>query len=293
MRPSLFVVVIATLILALPVLSSADEFYYEISGPTPVSGPCNYVEVPPFQINWTYTMQGYFVFDLPTSGVQFRLPPESWMDFACPGAVVVDGVPPYPDWTGDFETGVEINFGECVTGTTFVFQRSITISVNCVLGGILTPEFYPDPSPPYPAALLCDGGIRRVVDTSGCTAPPTNLMPADGAIGVSINPTMSCDWMEPQHCPEGIGLVIYTVYYGTDPASLDRTAWRDQTGEVPIGPLQYGTTYYWRMGIYDDYWNCPGFEYSWSPVMSFTTIDPVAAEKKSWGSLKAGYQKKD
>jgi hypothetical protein len=128
------------------------------------------------------------------------------------------------------------------------------------------------------------------VDLSNCTAPPQNVTPPDGATEVSINPTMTCTWTAPQHCPEGIGLVIYSVHLGTDPDNLEFVAGQDYN-EVHVGPLLPSTTYYWRMRVWDDFWNCPGNEASWSPLMSFTTAAPVETEARTWGSVKADYRK--
>jgi hypothetical protein len=290
MRPALFVLTIAMLVFSLPVVSTADEFYYEITfaeNPATIAGACNYVEHPLPGVSFEYTMKGYFVFDQPTSGVRFRLPDEYLADFACPGAVQTGLSFHYPA-SGDPNVGVDVAFGGCVAGAVHVFTQTITISDDCTLGSIFGPGgTYSDI-----VSIGCDAVERIVEDVAMCTAPPTNLMPADGATDVSLNPTMTCTWSSPTHCVEGLGLVTFSVYLGTDPGNLEFAGWQDYN-EVVVGPLQPNTTYYWRMRVLDDYWNCPGVEVAWSPILSFTTTESVATEETSWGRLKAGYQKKD
>lgn len=292
MKSALLILVVAVLVSVRPTASTADQFYYEITlagSPAVIAGPCNYVDHP-FPDNFyffTYTMEGYFVFDQPTSGVRFALPDQPILELACPG--VAQGSPTfhYPA-TGDPNYSVEVDFGGCLTGVVHVFTRTISIDKDCVVGGI----FGPRTPVSDPISLGCDGVERIVSDLSACTAPPTNLVPADGATDVSINPTMTCDWAYPQHCAEGIGLVTFTAYVGTDPDNLAFAGWQDYN-EVQVGPLLPNTTYYWRMRVYDDYWLCPGNEYAWSPLMSFTTAAPVPTETKSWGKLKADYREKE
>jgi hypothetical protein len=284
MRTLLSILIIALLTATLPLASAADEFYYEISGPGVVTGPCNYVD----QIasgQFTWYLDGYFVFDQPTSSVRFAVPDEYVTDRVCPGAIQTALSFNYP-WSGDPAVAVEVNFGGCVTGVVHVFTRSVQINDDCPLGSIFGPRY---PTPLAPTSTGCDAVERIVEDVAMCTAPPTNLMPADGATDISINPTMTCAWASPTHCPEGIGLTVFSVFLGTDPDNLEFAGWQDY-GEVIVGPLQPYTTYYWRMRVVDDYWLCPGSEVAWSPIMSFTTAAPIATEERSWGSVKADYR---
>jgi hypothetical protein len=263
--------------------SSADTFYYETDWP--VTQPCNHAESPfPFPgFWWTVHMDGYFVFDQPTSGVEFALP--SFMDYVCPGSSTSYAF--YYPTTGEPEVGLTVDFGTCLSGTTLVFTRSVTFEVSCTLGGIMAHTAFGDRQ-----SIGCDAVKRRVTDLSHCTAPPTNLSPPNGATDVSVTPTFTCSWTGPTTCPEGIGLVIYRVYLGTDPDDLQFAGWQDFP-QVTVGVLEPNTTYYWEMSVWDDFWNCPGVETAWSPVMSFTTEDGVAAEPKTWSSIKARYKKSE
>lgn len=287
MRTSFIVAAgVALVLLVLPVTSPADSFYYEVTGVFPVSGPCNYVEVP-FPLGVPYTMDGYFVLDQPTQSVSFRLPDQGMMDYVCPGSTV--GSPTFYFPTTTDPTGAYVvEFGECLSGTTLVFTNSVTLESSCTLGGIFGTSGFASEA----TSVGCDSAERPIHDLSGCTAPPINMMPADGATGVSLNPTLSYEWTPPAHCPEGIGLVITTLYFGTTPDNLQNAGWNDSVSPFTVGPLALNTTYYWQLRLWDDFWNCPGCETAWSPVMSFTTVDEVAAEAKTWGSIKAGYRKK-
>jgi len=54
-----------------------------------------------------------------------------------------------------------------------------------------------------------------------------------------------------------------------------------------------GGIYYWRVRVWDEFFDCPGDHTALSAIQSFTTGEPVATEKTNWGRLKAGYKNED
>lgn len=93
---------------------------------------------------------------------------------------------------------------------------------------------------------------------------PYNPNPVDNAIDVSINPTLSWDCSD----PDG-DILTYDIYFGTtNPPSLIESDYSITSYDV--GPLDYGTTYYWKIVARDGKGGV-----SSSPVWSFTTIKNI------------------
>jgi hypothetical protein len=189
-------------------------------------------------------------------------------------------------------TGVTLIYGSCDLAA--VYLGSITyLGTSAPCSQILFA--------PTPAAVSLDCGASPIafgsnfVGSVNCPCgvePPYNMMPTDGAVGVSLSPTLSWSWDAPIGCPEGIGLTISTVFMGTDPGSLTEVGWIDWNSppfSLNVGPLAPLTTYYWRIDVDDFYWLCAENEAS-SAVQSFTTDGPVATESGTWGLIKALYR---
>ena len=67
------------------------------------------------------------------------------------------------------------------------------------------------------------------------------------------------------------------VFFGTTP-NPPQVAY-DVESPYPVGPLEPGTKYYWRIAD-------PGA----GPVWSFTTTNSVSVRSSTWGAIKALYR---
>ncbi|MHC4752237.1 MAG: LamG-like jellyroll fold domain-containing protein, partial [Planctomycetota bacterium] len=85
--------------------------------------------------------------------------------------------------------------------------------------------------------------------------------PADGAENVSADPVLS--WTE------GFGAIMYTPYFGESYEAVDNATGGTPgpgTSFTPTGPLEVGTTYYWRVDVGGAYGQIKG------DIWSFTTV---------------------
>ncbi|MHC4752662.1 MAG: sugar-binding protein [Planctomycetota bacterium] len=86
--------------------------------------------------------------------------------------------------------------------------------------------------------------------------------PADGAVDVSADPVLS--WTE------GLGAIMYTPYFGENFNDVNNATGGTagpSTSFTPDGPLEVGTTYYWRVDVGGVYGQFKG------EIWSFTTIE--------------------
>ncbi|MEJ2721291.1 MAG: fibronectin type III domain-containing protein [bacterium] len=146
------------------------------------------------------------------------------------------------------------------------------------------------PSQTSPPVLIgCEGERRFLIPPCSATQPSL-LTPADGATGVSPTPLMSWDYQYGDYCEEGIGLAIFTIYYGTDPGNLNQsfsTLDSDQ-GNLPM--LEPYTQYFWRVRVWDDWAYYSGSMINFSETRSFTTAGTVPVERRTWGAVKSIYK---
>jgi len=123
------------------------------------------------------------------------------------------------------------------------------------------------------------------------TNPATNLVPADGAQNVTLSPSLSWTWEPQMGCPEGIGIVVFTVTLGTDPQSLSPAGLCCNEGwPQPVGPLEPGTQYFWQVKVVDEFRDCSGSHEALSAVQSFTTAGTVSARPPTWETVKRLYR---
>lgn len=121
--------------------------------------------------------------------------------------------------------------------------------------------------------------------------PPTNLVPADGTQNVALMPSLSWSWEPPTGCPEGIGIVVFTVYLGTDPQSLSPVGLCCNEGwPEAVGPLDPGIQYYWQVKVVDEFHDCPGSHEAVSAIQSFTTTATIPVGRPDWGRVKQLYR---
>jgi hypothetical protein len=118
----------------------------------------------------------------------------------------------------------------------------------------------------------------------GYSPPVRDPSPPDGATNVPVSfiwPGYEIDdahLCNPPLCHDD----MYRLYFGADPDPP--LVWTYMKPYPSLGPLEAGTTYYWRITVV----NC-GF-YVDSPVWSFTTENATPAESRTWGAVKALYR---
>ncbi len=121
--------------------------------------------------------------------------------------------------------------------------------------------------------------------------PPSNPYPADGATQVS----MDTDVGFLAHWPSmGLGCFLLfgedlQIFFGTNPnpPQIPTVDWLDERFGFDPGSLQPATTYYWRVRYTNTLGGLTPID---SPIWSFTTEQPLATEKKTWGAVKAMYR---
>ena len=201
-----------------------------------------------------------------------------------------------PTVIGTSIAGVSLGYGACMTAPTYLGTTNFfgTAVPPCTHIWVV----------PDPASL---SGNIEVVDCASTVSyapafaglvncgpcgvkPPDNLLPAEGAAGVGLNPTVSWSWEEPTGCLEGVGYTQFTVYLGTDPGNLTQAGFVLTDTQVTVGPLQPFTLYYWQVKVVDEFWNCPGSNVAYSAVQSFTTEGVVPADQSTWGRIKSLYR---
>ncbi|MBN3035062.1 MAG: hypothetical protein JW861_05705, partial [Bacteroidales bacterium] len=117
--------------------------------------------------------------------------------------------------------------------------------------------------------------------------PPENPVPPTGSIDINIE--LILQWS----CSDPDGDTLdYKVYFGTDTDPTAVTAWKPDTSYVPY-PLDYATTYYWKIAARD----AEHFYITEGPLWSFTTKeDPCGTpiidvrDGKSYNTILIGNQ---
>jgi hypothetical protein len=263
------IILISFVIAALSSPCLADNFYYLILAGD-ASGPCVSAEY------GNITVIGVFEFDTPTKGVRFSAPLPVYN-----ATLLTENVS--FSYTGDLSTGVIVDFDSCRTGAVGMFYREFSINGQTCLGGI---EGYSGAGT-LPIVIECNDFEHQLTDQAcGGAQPPYNLAPPNGAAGVELTPTLSWSWDQPGVCREGIGLLMFSVYLGTDPDDLPLVYWTDTFRQATVGPLLPNTQYYWYVYVYDDFWEYPGPHSAQSGIHAFTTEAPINAEETTWGRVK-------
>jgi hypothetical protein len=103
--------------------------------------------------------------------------------------------------------------------------------------------------------------VRRFFVYKQIPASPVLLSPDTGAVGVSINPTMSWD--------SSFGAIYYTLHVSGRPDFLRFVVNEDSISDTSfdVVGLFNNTTYYWRVSAANDQGTS-----EWSAVWSFTTL---------------------
>jgi hypothetical protein len=192
---------------------------------------------------------------------------------------------------GNSQTGVSIGFGACYSN--MVHLGTINLFSSMVPTGCCHYSVTADP--------LALTGLLEFVDCSatkytregypaawiGALNGDTSidvLYPPNGATGLPLDTDIS--WSVSTCCitPR----TVHTVRFGTttDPPIVSVSV-EHPTESYDPGPLLPNTTYYWK--IFAGHGMCPGSSVS-TPLLSFTTEQPVPVEHSTWGAIKALYR---
>lgn len=82
--------------------------------------------------------------------------------------------------------------------------------------------------------------LLSCIDNTGAPNCATNLTPADGATGITLNTELS--WSSGGGAP-----LSYDVFFGTDAQNLTLIADNNVDTDVEVGPLVQGQTYFWQV----------------------------------------------
>lgn len=205
-----------------------------------------------------------------------------------------------PAVIGNALSGVSLGYGECMPAPTYLGTISVMIQdpdYDCTDIRIV-----PDPSAPSGEIEIVDCDFNKTyvgenafrLEADPCRPhPPAGFQPPDEAVEVDLNPTLTWTWEPSEHCPEGCGVTVFSVYLGVAGGDLEHVGGVfDHPQGIPrlaVGPLAPLTQYQWQVKVVDDYWNC-SINWNWSPVYSFTTKATSPAGQTSWGRIKNLYR---
>jgi len=264
--------VLAMLCLAFASVSFADSVQYLVLGPYG-SADCTFSAG-----DGSYTV--YAFLDLTTPAKALEVSAQQW----CTGAGILWSYPV----SGDPNTVLTVDFGGCISGTVQLFEAHFDVYGCCPM--LLNGPRQSSPSQSSPPVLIgCDDERRYLIPP--CSAmSPVLLTPAAGETGVSPTPLLSWDYQYTDYCQEGIGLAIFTIYYGTDPNNLDQSLGTLDTHQWTLPMLQFNTQYFWQVKVWDDWGYYTGSMINFSEIRSFTTGGTIPVEHTTWGAVKAFYK---
>jgi hypothetical protein len=268
MRPGYWLLV---LILLLPAPSRAVD-YLALSG-NPEGTACDIADPGPLGVATVYVLLRQ---NSGAAAVTFAapVPPSS-------GLTHIADTSPYYIY-GNSQSGISVGFGLCETSPTVLVMTMLFVRTS--VGAPCTPymassgSFYWDCAADYP--IPSEGVVLNSDGTCSHVTLPSNPVPADGSTNVPLSTVLR--WDNARYVCDGMLCGNDDeVYFGTttDPPRLSQ--WVD--GQASVGPLEPGTTYYWRART-----GCP-----WSnlgPLWSFTTTNEVATRRSTWGAIKALYR---
>ena len=236
------------------------------------------------------SIYAFLVYSPGATSVQFSAPlPDCWTGVT----YLSDFVPPPFISIGNSQTGIAIAFSSCFVSPIHVLTMQVFTSSPDLIGDCCDYYIQPDPSanPPGmyytdcaspPNLLTATGGVMYVTRSGGPEVPVVlNPFPANGALDQPLDTNL--EWGI-DLCSCGLGVVMYHIYFGTDPDPPLFYQYHNNNFFDP-GILQPGTTYYWKIEAIDtDSGTTIG------PVWSFTTESAIPAEKSSWGRIKSLYR---
>jgi hypothetical protein len=198
----------------------------------------------------------------------------------CADLLILSEDPVFPNTIGSALSGVEVAFGECLSGPIHV----MTVRVFML-------DLYEYCCAWWPEEVTvwdCNGNERYVskapvwLTTVQCGfTPPHSPVPEDSATNVPLTVDLEWDGRGFAGCDLGDAL-IYILYLGTDPDSLVMH-W-DVGPPYTAGELLPDTRYHWQVvgTTYNGGGPSPG------PVWTFTTTDSVTpVNQNTWGRIKS------
>ncbi len=253
-------------------VSFADSVQYVVLGPSGVAD-CTFSAGP-----GSYTVFANLELTAPAKALEVSAPQ------SCGGTGITWSYPV----SGDPNTVLTVDFGGCISGTVPLFSAQFDVYGCCPM--LLNGPIESGPSQTSPPVLIGCDDERRFLIPPCSAASPSLLTPANGQTGVSPTPFLSWDYQYIDYCQEGIGLAIFTIYYGTDPDNLDQSLCTLDTPQWTLPMLDFNTQYFWRIKVWDDWAYYAGSMINFSEIRSFTTAETVPVERTTWGVVKAFYQ---
>jgi len=272
--------------------SSSTYAYFNLSvSPAQLSGSCQWV-LGTDPVLLTISVELY---SAPASKVRFSLPDP-------PFGTLSGEVWNFPA-TGDRHTGMELALG-CTAGgpvvlgtlTVLLVGETVSCATWKVNDGVEAEDCYGNLQPAVAPTFTFDSvGDPYTCDTcfQYCEGlPPYGLHPDQGATGVPVDAPLSFDYPVYDYVDPSDECWIQI---GTDPSCGDAQVIvvPCDTRSVVLDFLEHSTTYYWQAGwavLYGSGCSNETGNRSLSPVHSFTTAGPIAAEKATWGHVKAMYR---
>ena len=185
----------------------------------------------------------------------------------------------FPGTIGGSQAGVYIDFGECLVPPIHV------LTINVIGGNVVENCCW------WPFTDIqivdCNDEVIGVGSSGGMLSiepceltAPHSPFPADDAVGLPA--TVLFNWLTENPPVECYGTpLVYNIYIGTDPESLDQHWWIGPPYEV--NGLLPGTRYYWQADV-----EILGTEGPYiSPLWSFVTEGAVPVEQSTWGRIKS------
>ena len=193
--------------------------------------------------------------------------------------------------SGDPASELTLDFGGCISGSVPLFTAQFDVFGCCpalLRGPITGPQ--PDQESP-PVLIGCDNEPRYLIPPCSASSPAL-LTPPNGAT-VTRTPFLSWDYDYGSYCQEGIGLAVFTIQYGTDPANLNQIleTLDSDSPSATLPVLLPNTQYFWRIRVWDEFAIYTGTKFNFSETRSFTTNDVVATRPATWGHVKTMYRK--
>jgi hypothetical protein len=250
----------------------ADSVTYTIFGPFFQVADCTFSEGP-----GSYTVFATLHLSAPARSLKVSAPP------TCGGSGI--------SWnyavSGDPFSLLTVDFGGCISGSVQLFTAQFNVDGCCPT--LINGPVVIGPSQDGPPILIgCDDTPRFLIPPCSATSPSL-LTPANGAT-TPLAPFMSWNYVLGDYCQGGIGLSIFQIQYGTDPANLDQVLGTLDNTQAPLPELVPNTQYFWRVRVLDDFAWYTGSMVNFSDTWSFMTEGPVPTERTTWGAVKALYE---
>ena len=194
----------------------------------------------------------------------------------------------FPNTVGDSETGVVVDFGECLSPPIHVLTLQFFCQGYEQLSRACCPWWFENlDAVSCGEAITWWGDFGSLTDGLSCHPfeAPHSPTPADSATGVPL--TQLFYWSagpEPVGCELG-DVYVFMFSWGTGPENMTTLFDWGPGAYIPEGMLP-NTRYYWQVA--SSSYNGAG-PY-WGPLWTFTTWGATPVETSTWGRIKALYE---